>query len=986
MNIKLNKFLSYLPFLALVVIMWLPPVIANAQNGDIFITGSVKNDESAKKMGDIKITVKQDGTSFDQIETSGNGKYEFTFPLGHVYDISFQRDGFITKTIRFNTKDIPEEDQAGGFRADLDMSMVEKPDGFDEEVTEEPIGIASFDEQKNAIEFDYAYTAQRQKEINNELERVENMGAEMAAKQAEFDELIADGDDKMADEKFEKAISSFEEALGIFPDNEMANTKLVAAREALEAQKRAENLEEEYNRLLDEGEENKSAGNLEDALDNFEAASELKPGEQLPKDKIAEVEDLIEKREKNAEYDALIAEADEEFDNKKYNAAIEKYNQALKVKPGENYPTNRKKEAERLKSELAEAEQLQEQYESLIASADELYDKEDYEQAIEKYQEASALKSEESYPKNRIAEAEDRIEERKARMADAEAEEARQAKLDEFNQLINEGETFLSNESFEDARSKFQEAAALMPDKNLPQQKLAEVDEAIAARESEMEAEERAARQAELDAQFDELIEQADANFDNGDFEAARQDYQAALEIKPNEKYPSSRLDRIDEKIASKQQSAEEERLAEQRAEEEAARKAEEEKRRREERASERLAEEQRLERLEEKKREQERLAEERRKQEEADKERERDLLSNVDASKEDQVEKFFSEARKSDLEKRDRQVEEDKKRYQQDRAEYSEAAEKSIAQRQEEINLKKEKREEIHREGDRVLEQNRESNRDLKKLNRENIDSYVDISERKRSYNLGEAQRKADNYNALAQNDNLREEQIEKVEEKKQQYREQQNQQREAGEELREKNEEKVAEHRSRLQNMERDGEDQRQEKIAQIDSREEQYREQQQSFAKNANERRQSNYEQLKKKEKESEKITKNTAEEIPNDNWEEIQRVKERQENFKRTKERESELRRQINYSEQHKKKGAEPPSYDDYNLPEGAEDLAEGVTETSYDMMGGKMIVIERKVRIGNKVDVYKKVSSKHSTYYFKNDRSITESTWRQNTLQ
>jgi hypothetical protein len=44
-----------------------------------------------------------------------------------------------------------------------------------------------------------------------------------------------------------------------------------------------------------------------------------------------------------------------------------------------------------------------------------------------------------------------------------------------------------------------------------------------------------------------------------------------------------------------------------------------------------------------------------------------------------------------------------------------------------------------------------------------------------------------------------------------------------------------------------------------------------------------------------------------------------------------------------------------------------------------------MVTERLVKIGNKVDKYKKVVSKTAIYYFRNGTSITEETWKLATL-
>ena len=71
-------------------------------------------------------------------------------------------------------------------------------------------------------------------------------------------------------------------------------------------------------------------------------------------------------------------------------------------------------------------------------------------------------------------------------------------------------------------------------------------------------------------------------------------------------------------------------------------------------------------------------------------------------------------------------------------------------------------------------------------------------------------------------------------------------------------------------------------------------------------------------------------------------------------------------------------------DDYVLTEDSADLPEGVTENSYQL-NARTVVIERTVRVGNKVDNFRKVISKTGTYYFRNNSSITELMWKAETL-
>jgi len=70
-------------------------------------------------------------------------------------------------------------------------------------------------------------------------------------------------------------------------------------------------------------------------------------------------------------------------------------------------------------------------------------------------------------------------------------------------------------------------------------------------------------------------------------------------------------------------------------------------------------------------------------------------------------------------------------------------------------------------------------------------------------------------------------------------------------------------------------------------------------------------------------------------------------------------------------------------EEYKAVPGTENLKQGVTENSYKL--GNKMVTERLVKVGNKVDKYKKVVSKTAIYFFRNGQSITEETWKQATL-
>jgi hypothetical protein len=154
---------------------------------------------------------------------------------------------------------------------------------------------------------------------------------------------------------------------------------------------------------------------------------------------------------------------------------------------------------------------------------------------------------------------------------------------DRFDRLLKTGDEAMSNETFQPAIDSYSEALTIYPDDSKAQSKLERAQRAKqdAFARDEDEARRRAeeeARQAELDAQraledaaeadrrrqaekdlaYLEAIKEADNAFAYKDYLVSKTYYEDALEIKPDEVYPKSRIERIELLL---KQSEEEERL-----------------------------------------------------------------------------------------------------------------------------------------------------------------------------------------------------------------------------------------------------------------------------------------------------------------------------------------------------------------------------------------------------------------------------------------
>lgn len=108
----------------------------------------------------------------------------------------------------------------------------------------------------------------------------------------------------------------------------------------------------------------------------------------------------------NKAYKEAIEMADASFENKKYKDAKASYKKASEIKPEETYPKEKIAEIDKYF-----ANKRAKTYKSHIKKADELLGQEKYNEAKNFYAKASKIKPKEKYPKDKIAEINKKLEE-----------------------------------------------------------------------------------------------------------------------------------------------------------------------------------------------------------------------------------------------------------------------------------------------------------------------------------------------------------------------------------------------------------------------------------------------------------------------------------------------------------------------------------------------------------------------------------------------
>jgi len=323
---------------------------------------------------------------------------------------------------------------------------------------------------------DQAYPNEQIAAINVKLE-------ELSAAQAlddRYQGYINNGDQFFAGEDYSNAQAEYQKASELKSEEQYPKDKIA---EIIGIFASLEKLEEDYENAIITADGLFQEGRYEDALAAYNRALSYKPEEAYPRTKISEIQGIqqgIEAQQAlEAGYLEAITAADLYFSEEDYTAAKLNYAEANRLKPEEQYPKDKMAEIEAILSGLAQQQALDAEYAAIIAKADQYFTDEDYENAKLQYETAVQLKPDASHASSRLTEIATIVA--AIELAKAE-EEARQKALDEsYFAAIEAADQFFTSQDYISARPRYEEASALKPKEQYPIQQIAEIDRLFAA-------------------------------------------------------------------------------------------------------------------------------------------------------------------------------------------------------------------------------------------------------------------------------------------------------------------------------------------------------------------------------------------------------------------------------------------------------------------------------------------------------------------------
>ena len=401
------------------------------------------------------------------------------------------------------------------------------------------------------------------KKLEETVKKIQEDGARQEVFYAHLDT----GDQFYNQQKYEEALAEYEAALKVFPEDKYVGGQAAAVRAIL---KERQDKQDAFDTAMSQGESLLAEDNFDAAIMQFETAIEIFPNDKLPKEKLAEAKQKKQLyNEKVTRFDNLMEEARQFGLRKNYDAAIGKLDQALELFPNDM-------EANAKRNEYQTAKGISDQYNGIIAVADQLYENKAYKEAKVQYQSALAVVNGDAYATDMIARLDPLIaeqdaeeaariaaEQEAARLA-AEAEAARIAAEQEAARLAAEAEAARLAAEAEAARIAAEQEAARIAAEQEAARLAAEEAARIAAEEeaarlaaeaeaARIAAEEEAARQAALaaaeaerQATIKSMLDAADALFNQQEYANAKVKYQEVVAFDAGNATATAKIQEID--------------------------------------------------------------------------------------------------------------------------------------------------------------------------------------------------------------------------------------------------------------------------------------------------------------------------------------------------------------------------------------------------------------------------------------------------------
>jgi hypothetical protein len=473
--------------------------------------------EGEEPLTDAVVRLYEGGQPVETVQTDQRGDFQLEMKLGKAYTIEFNKQDYVAKKIFVNST-VPEG-QGGTWEAEFSIGLFKMYQGLDVSALDDPVTRILYKENERGFGYDEMYTRKMMAKIDKIMEQLARL------KEQAYRRLIRKGDELFDDKKYEECIGYYQKALDQRPDDRYPKKQIERAREMMDEIRERQTL---YENAIARADKLFKQKNFEKSRETYYEALDYDATKEYPEKQIARIDRLInqkqqEQQRQQAQYNQLVDQADQLFENNQLAAARDKYKQALAVVSGKDHPQERIGEID---EQIRRREAREQRYKDLVFQADKAFTSGKLEDATDFYQDALEIQDR-SYPHQQLS----RIDSLK---------QARQARQEQYDSFVAAGDRAFRDEVYEKAREAYHSALEIRSGASHPTQQLKRIDQILNKRRLREE-------------KYQAAIDQADQYLEENKYESALGAYKQALDIKPDQSYPSQQIQEIESILQDRQ-------------------------------------------------------------------------------------------------------------------------------------------------------------------------------------------------------------------------------------------------------------------------------------------------------------------------------------------------------------------------------------------------------------------------------------------------
>ena len=466
--------------------------------------------EGEEPLADAVVRLYEGDRPVTTVRTDRRGDFQLEMELGKNYIVEFSKQDYVAKKISVNSS-VPEG-QGGTWEAEFSIGLFKMYPGLDVSALDDPVTRILYKENERGFGYDEMYTRKMMAKIDKIMKQLARL------KEEAYRRLIRKGDELFDARKYEGCIGYYQKALDQRPDDRYPKKQIERAREMMDEIKERQTL---YQNAIARADKLFKEKNFKKSRETYYEALDYDPTKEYPEKQIARIDRLIRQKQqkeqqREAQYDQLVDRADQLYESNQLAAARDKYKQALTVVSGQEHPQERIGEID---EQIRRREAKEQQYKDLVFRADKAFTAGKLEDATDFYQDALEIKDQ-PYPRQQLT----RIDSLK---------QARQARQQQYESFVTAGDRAFGEEAFDKAREAYQSALEIRSGASHPTRQLERIDQILTKRRLREE-------------QYQTAIDKGDQYFEEKKYQSAVGAYRQALDIKPDQSYPSQQLSKIE--------------------------------------------------------------------------------------------------------------------------------------------------------------------------------------------------------------------------------------------------------------------------------------------------------------------------------------------------------------------------------------------------------------------------------------------------------